>query len=225
MEKSFATSTSFGWPGDLSKEIAAWKPSKRIKTKGRRILLWTQVELKNCFSQHRPSCHHDTHASPPHSGLLIVESQLKIPECIHFKVLSLTYNSIQYFQPQYFRENSSPSSHHAISHPPPSSPFRVPQSWYSPLCKLIHFQHCTSTLDRTSLEFRIFWVLHQFRHSPIVICLSIFYISPRRLFIPNWVLASSRSFTLIHPILHLQSFLVLDEIRFSSCCASSLWSL
>src|SRR6218665_1074305 len=53
---------------------------------------------------------------------------LKIPERIHFKVLSLTYNSLQSSQPTYAFANSSPSSQHALFDHHPVSPFLDPRS-------------------------------------------------------------------------------------------------
>src|SRR6218665_2461537 len=48
---------------------------------------------------------------------------LKISERIHFKVLSLTYNSLQSSQPTYTFANSSPSSQPALLDHHPVSPF------------------------------------------------------------------------------------------------------
>ena len=60
------------------------------------VWLWSDEQIL-VIGDRRGRHHHITPA-------LKLLHWLKFPELIHFKVLSLTYNSLQYSQPTYFRK-------------------------------------------------------------------------------------------------------------------------
>ena len=88
---------------------------------------------------------------------------LKISERIHFTVLSLTYNSLQFSQPTYLRElftiqpTRSTRSSSCLT-------LSTPGHFSSHVLQPSHFHHWT-----TSLEWPATWIPHHFLTSTIVI--------------------------------------------------------
>jgi len=72
-------------------------------------------------------------------------SQITTLVCIHFKVLSLTYNSLQYSNPLTF-SNFTPFCHPAIPDYPSVSPFLDPWSLLISCLQPNHIHHCTTSL-------------------------------------------------------------------------------
>ena len=83
---------------------------------------------------------------------------LKIPERIHFKVLSLTCNSLQSSQPTYLHQLFTIRGNPLYSIIILSHPFSTPvTSHLTHVLQLSHIHHCT-----TSLEWPTTWAPHHF---------------------------------------------------------------
>src|SRR6218665_1458169 len=72
--------------------------------------------------------------------ILISLHWLKFQECIHFKVLSITYNTLQSSQPTYLREVFTIQPTRSTNHPP-VLPFLDPGHFSSQVLQRSHIHH------------------------------------------------------------------------------------